>query len=102
MSGIYSTWVRILTNYEMHKTESSWEYSYTQKIFIANFLVGYLSLFFIAWIYIPFGDYVLPYLSELNISHHHKKVDFQRLHDQFVYFIVTGQVVGFFTEMAVP
>ncbi|CAO3647807.1 unnamed protein product [Cunninghamella blakesleeana] len=102
MSGIYSTWVRILTNYEMHKTESSWEYSYTQKIFIANFLVGYLSLFFIAWIYIPFGDYVLPYLSELNISHQHKKVDFQRLHDQFVYFIVTGQVVGFLTEMAVP
>ncbi|CAO3642180.1 unnamed protein product [Cunninghamella echinulata] len=102
MSGIYTTWVRILTNYEMHKTESSWEYSYTQKIFVANFLVGYLSLFFIAWIYIPFGDYVLPYLSALNISHHHKKVDFQRLHDQFVYFIVTGQVVGFMTEMAVP
>lgn len=102
MSGIYTTWVRILTNYEMHKTESSWEYSYTQKIFVANFLVGYLSLFFIAWIYIPFGDYVLPYLSALNISHHHKKVDFQRLHDQFVYFIVTGQVVGFMTEMVVP
>ncbi|KAI8099070.1 calcium-activated chloride channel-domain-containing protein [Halteromyces radiatus] len=102
MSGIYSTWVRLLTNWEMHKTETSWEFNYTQKIFVANFLVGYLSLFFIAWIYIPFGDHVLPYLIEFNISHEHQKVDFQRLRDQLVYFVVTGQVVGFFTEMVVP
>lgn len=44
MTNIYSKWVKILTNWEMHKTDASWEYSYTQKIFIANFLVGYLSL----------------------------------------------------------
>ncbi|MBM6383492.1 MAG: anoctamin [Paenibacillus sp.] len=44
MTGIYSKWVKILTDWEMHRTDASWEYSYTQKIFIANFLVGYLSL----------------------------------------------------------
>lgn len=44
MSNIYSYWVRLLNDWEMHKTESSWEYHYTQKIFIANFLVSYLSL----------------------------------------------------------
>ncbi|KAI8334279.1 calcium-activated chloride channel-domain-containing protein [Chlamydoabsidia padenii] len=102
MSGIYSKWVRLLTNWEMHQTETSWEYNYTQKIFVANFLVSYLSLFFIAWIYIPFGDHVLPYLNEFNISHDHKKVDFQRLQDQLVYFVVTGQIVGFLLEMVVP
>ncbi|CAO3589868.1 unnamed protein product [Absidia cylindrospora] len=102
MSGVYSKWVRLLTNWEMHKTETSWEYNYTQKIFVTNFLVGYLSLFFIAWIYIPFGDHVLPYLNEFNISHDHQKVDFQRLQDQLVYFVVTGQIVGFLTEMVVP
>lgn len=102
MSGIYSKWVRLLTNWEMHQTETSWEYNYTQKIFVANFLVSYLSLFFIAWIYIPFGDHVLPYLNEFNVSHDHKKVDFQRLQDQLVYFIVTGQIVGFLTEMVLP
>ncbi|KAI8146256.1 calcium-activated chloride channel-domain-containing protein [Fennellomyces sp. T-0311] len=102
MSGIYSSWVKILNNWEMHKTESSWEYNYTRKIFVANFLVAYLSLFFIGWIYIPFGDHVLPYLSDLNISHSHTKVDFQRLRAQLVYFIVTGQIIGFATEMLLP
>lgn len=102
MTKIYSKWVKTLTNWEMQKTDAQWEYSYTQKIFIANFLVGYLSLFITAWIYIPFGDYVLPYLTNLNISHEHKTVDFQRLRAQLVYFIVTGQLVGFLTEMVVP
>ncbi|RCH88112.1 hypothetical protein CU098_000888, partial [Rhizopus stolonifer] len=102
MTKIYSQWIKMLTNWEMHKTDASWEYSYTQKIFVANFLVGYLSLFITAWIYIPFGDQVLPYLAEFNISHEHKTVDFQRLRDQLVYFIVTGQLVGFLTEMVVP
>ncbi|KAI9485131.1 calcium-activated chloride channel-domain-containing protein [Zychaea mexicana] len=82
MSGIYGSWVKILNNWEMHKTESSWEYHYTQKIFVANFLVAYLSL--------------------LNISHSHTKVDFNRLRGQLIYFIVTGQLIGFATEMVLP
>ncbi|KAI8985984.1 calcium-activated chloride channel-domain-containing protein [Pilobolus umbonatus] len=102
MTNIYSVWVKALNNWEMHKTDATWEYHYTQKIFIANFLVSYLSLFITAWIYIPFGDYVLPYLVEFNINHHHETVDFQRLRAQLVYFIVTGQLVGFLTEMVVP
>ena len=44
----------------------------------------------------------MPYLAEFNISHEHKTVDFQRLRDQLVYFIVTGQLIGFLTEMVVP
>ncbi|KAI9487752.1 MAG: calcium-activated chloride channel-domain-containing protein [Benjaminiella poitrasii] len=102
MTNIYSKWVKVLTDWELHRTDASWEHSYTQKIFIANFLVGYLSLFITAWIYIPFGDHVLPYLVELNISHEHQTVDFRRLRAQLVYFIVTGQLVGFLTEMVVP
>ncbi|KAI8061390.1 calcium-activated chloride channel-domain-containing protein [Thamnidium elegans] len=102
MTGIYSKWVKILTDWEMHRTDASWEYSYTQKIFIANFLVGYLSLFITAWVYIPFGDHVIPYLVEFNVSHEHKTVDFLRLRAQLVYFVVTGQLVGFLTEMVVP
>lgn len=44
----------------------------------------------------------MPYLVQYNISHDHKTVDFQRLRSQLVYFIVTGQLVGFLTEMVVP
>ncbi|KAG0166865.1 hypothetical protein DFQ28_000410 [Apophysomyces sp. BC1034] len=102
MSTLYSNWVRVLNNWEMHKTETSWDRAYTQKIFIANFLVGYLSLFITGWIYIPFGDHVLPYLVDFNISHSHQKVDFQRLRSQLVYFVVTGQLIGFATEMLLP
>jgi anoctamin-10 len=36
------------------------------------------------------------------VSHEHQTVDFQRLRAQLVYFIVTGQLVGFLTEMVVP
>ncbi|ORE01372.1 DUF590-domain-containing protein [Rhizopus microsporus var. microsporus] len=102
MTKIYSQWMKRLNDWEMHKTSAAYEYYYTQKIFIANFLVGYLSIFITAWIYIPFGDHVLPYLVQYNISHDHKSVDFQRLRAQLVYFVVTGQIVGFLTEMAVP
>ncbi|SAM08297.1 hypothetical protein [Absidia glauca] len=102
MSGVYSKGMRLLNNWEMHQTETSWEHSYTQKIFVVNFLVSYLSLFLIAWVYIPFGDEILPYLDAFGISHDHQKVDFQRLQDQLVYFVVTGQAVGFLTGMVVP
>ncbi|CAO3671003.1 unnamed protein product [Umbelopsis vinacea] len=102
MSGFYTKWVKALNDWENHKTEASWEYSYTQKIFVANFLVGYLSLFITAWVYIPFGEHILPYLDVFNIQHNHQKVGTERLKAQLMYFIVTGQVVGFFTEMVVP
>lgn len=52
--------------------------------------------------YIPFGDHILPYLDVFNIQHSHQKVGTERLKAQLMYFIVTGQVVGFFTEMIVP
>lgn len=94
--------MRLLNNWEMHQTETSWEYSYTQKIFVVNFLVSYLPLFFIAWVYIPFGDKILPYLDDLHISHEHQKVNFQRLQDELVSFVATGQAVGFLTEIVVP
>jgi hypothetical protein len=44
MTGYYTRWVKTLNDWEMYKTSAQWEYHYTQKIFIANFLVGYLSL----------------------------------------------------------
>jgi len=102
MSAFYTKWVKALNDWENHKTESSWEHSYTQKIFVANFLVSYLSLFITAWVYIPFGDNILRYLDVFNIQHNHQRVGSERLKDQLMYFIVSGQVVGFFTEMAVP
>jgi hypothetical protein len=53
-------------------------------------------------VYIPFGEHILPYLDVFNIQHNHQKVGTERLKAQLMYFIVTGQVVGFFTEMVVP
>ncbi|CAM0139466.1 unnamed protein product [Umbelopsis sp. WA50703] len=102
MSGFYTKWVKVLNDWENHKTEASWEYSYTQKIFVANFLVGYLSLFITAYVYIPFGEHLLPYLDVFNIQHNHEKVGTERLKAQLMYFIITGQAVGFFSEMIVP
>lgn len=37
-----------------------------------------------------------------KIQHNHQKVGTERLKAQLIYFIITGQVVGFFTEMILP
>jgi anoctamin-10 len=44
----------------------------------------------------------LPYLDVFKIQHNHQKVGTERLKAQLIYFIITGQVVGFFTEMILP
>lgn len=102
ISGFYIRWSRYLNEWENHYTETDYEGALVHKIFVTNFLTGYLSLFIIAWIYIPFGDAVLPYLTIANITHEHKSVGPERLKAQLMYFVITGQIINAATEVAVP
>ncbi|RUS15773.1 calcium-activated chloride channel-domain-containing protein [Jimgerdemannia flammicorona] len=92
----------MLNDWENHRTETDYESSLVSKIFITNFLTGYLSLFLIAWVYIPFGEAITPYLTLANIPHHHKPVGPERLKAQVAYFVIVGQVINFATEVVVP
>ncbi|CAG8437654.1 6234_t:CDS:2 [Acaulospora colombiana] len=95
-----------LNEYENYETESSYEFNLTQKIFVANFLIGNLSIFFIGWIYIPFNEdigYFFQSLFELfGLSLTIKSVGPERLVTELKYFILTAQVISLFTEVILP
>jgi len=42
---------KALTNFENHRTDQGYENALTQKIFVLNFLTGYMSLFLTAYVY---------------------------------------------------
>ncbi|CAG8463169.1 14408_t:CDS:2 [Ambispora leptoticha] len=103
---VYVKIARRLNDYENNETESYHEFSLTQKIFVANFLVGYLSIFFIGWIYIPFnaeiGEFFQSIFDALGLSLTLKPVGPERLKNELKYFILTGQGISLFVELILP
>lgn len=88
----------------------------TQKIFILNFITSYLPIFLTAFVYVPFGSLIVPYLDVFSLTarpfaEHEKQlqtpndgfiINPERLRKQVVYFTVTAQVVNFAMETLVP
>ena len=88
----------------------------TQKIFILNFISDYLGIFLTAFVYVPFGSLIVPYLDVFKLTaqpfaeHEGQlkapKVGFainpERLRKQVIYFTVTAQIVNFAMENIVP
>lgn len=125
-SGIYTRISKSLTNFENHRTDESYENALTQKIFVLNFLTGYMSLFLTAYVYgihslshhllslVPFGNYIVPKLDffknvfPASISETKSatppafSINSYRLKRQLIYFAVTAQIVGFAMENFVP
>lgn len=87
--------------------------AFVQKIFVINFIVSYLPIFLTAFVYVPFGKLLVPYLDIFHVTAQHftkdGKVAIQafevnpdRLKKQIIYFTVTAQVVNFLLESIVP
>ena len=88
----------------------------TQKIFVLNFITSYLPIFLTAFVYVPFGSIVVPYLDILGltvqsfaenekqtrVSGKGFEIDPSRLRKQVIYFTVTAQIVNFALEVIVP
>ena len=88
----------------------------TQKIFILNFITSYLGIFLTAFVYVPFGSLIVPYLDVFQLTARpfatdeaqlkSPKVGFainpDRLRKQVIYFTVTAQIVNFAMETIVP
>ncbi|GJC94848.1 plasma membrane channel protein [Colletotrichum higginsianum] len=103
-----------LTNYENHRTADYHEMSLTQKIFVLNIITNYLPILITAFVYVPFGDTFVPWLERMtkaflgalgqkymddDLSFH---VDADRLRDEVIALVVTGQISGFFDENIMP
>ena len=88
----------------------------TQKIFILNFVTAYLPIFLTAFVYVPFGSLIVPYLDIFSLTarpfaENEKQltapksgfaINPSRLRKQVIYFTVTAQIVNFAMETIVP
>ncbi|KAF5019503.1 hypothetical protein F66182_8510 [Fusarium sp. NRRL 66182] len=101
-----------MTEFENHRTADLHEMSLTQKVFVLNMFTNYLPIFLTAFIYIPFGDDVVPRLEGvLNTAfasvgkkfvHQPFNLDADRLRNEVIALTVTGQISSFFEENIVP
>lgn len=105
-----------LTEFENYENESSYDAAMTQKVFIFNFICSYVPLFLTAFIYVPFGNYIVPHLDVFNLTVQpfdttdekilEAPLAFQinpdRLKKQVIYFTVTAQIVNLALETIVP
>ena len=102
----YTKIARRLNEYENYETESYYEFNLTQKIFISNFLIGYLSIFFIGWVYIPFNDEIGQFFQSFfelfGLKYKIKHIGPERLMNELKYFVLTAQVMSFFMEIVLP
>ena len=105
-----------LTKYENYETTEAYNAAITSKLFVLNFITSYLGIFLTAFVYVPFGNIIVPYLDIFRmvapISHdvdksmdqnlHAFTINPDRLRKQVIYFTVTAQVVNFALETVVP
>ncbi|KAJ4293546.1 hypothetical protein N0V90_008829 [Kalmusia sp. IMI 367209] len=99
-----------LTEYENHRTEDYYEMSLTQKIFVLQSISNYLPIFLTAFVYVPFGQTLIPHLrtyilrlagiaADPNFSFH---IDPNKLRNEVITLTVTGQVSSAIEELALP
>lgn len=88
--------------------------AFVQKIFVINFITSYLPAFLTAFVYVPFGKVLVPYLDVFQLTAQKFtaegtplptkswEINPNRLTQQVIYFTVTAQIINFATEVIVP
>lgn len=102
----------MLTGFENHRTADSHEMSLTQKIFVLNIITNYLPILLTAFIYVPFGEDVVPWLERMlrrflprlgkRFATRSFRSDVDRLRNEVIALTVTGQISSFFEENILP
>ncbi len=116
LTGILTKFAEQLTSFENYETDGAYNAALTQKIFILNFVTSYLPIFLTAFVYIPFGSLIVPYLDIFSLTvrpfaEDEKQlqapkagfaINPDRLRKQVFFFTVTAQVVNLSLEVIVP
>jgi anoctamin-10 len=115
LGGVLRSTARKLTNYENYETQTSHRTALSHKLFVMDFVTDYLGILLTAFVYVPFGKVIVPYLDVFHLTvkpfteddkHLLPQTSFQinpdRLRKQVIYFTVTAQVVNFLLELVVP
>lgn len=88
----------------------------TSKLFILNFITSYLGIFLTAFVYVPFGSLIVPYLDIFSLTvqpfaesdsqtaapQSGFEINPARLRKQVIYFTVTAQIVNLGLETILP
>ncbi|KAL2159899.1 hypothetical protein VTH06DRAFT_2032 [Thermothelomyces fergusii] len=103
-----------LTELENYRTHDAHQAAFVRKVFVINFITSYLGIFLTAFVYVPFGKILVPYLDvfHLTVQRFHAeghplptkdwKINPSRLTNQVIYLTVTAQIVNLATEFVVP
>ncbi|KAF2274077.1 DUF590-domain-containing protein [Westerdykella ornata] len=115
--SILTNFATMLTDFENYETQGAYHAALTQKLFVIDFIASYLPIFLTAFVYVPFGNIIVPYLDIFNVTVKPFAADEKqlrapkpgtftinpdRLRKQVVYFTVTAQVVNLALELIVP
>lgn len=114
INGFLETIAAAITDFENHRTDDGYEMSLTQKSFVLSIVTNYLPIFITAFVYVPFGADIIPYISGRTRKllgtfgrkyldyNHAVNVDSSRLRDEVIALALTGQVSSFFEENVIP
>lgn len=101
-----------MTEYENHRTADEHEMSLTQKVFILSIITNYLPILLTAFIYVPFGDVLVPQVKQSlvqlfpqfgsKLAFRPFASDTDRLRNEVIALTVTGQLSDFFEENILP
>ncbi|RCI14066.1 hypothetical protein L249_8052 [Ophiocordyceps polyrhachis-furcata BCC 54312] len=114
-SSILMRAATVLTERENYETVDAYHAALVQKQFVLNFFTSYMALLFTTFVYIPFGETLLPLLEfwrriaqavvsmgGKTLSTQRFQINPQRIGSQMFYLTVTAQIVNFATEVIVP
>lgn len=117
LTGLLTTTAYKLCDFENYETDSAYERSITSKTFVLQFITSYLPVMLTAFVYVPFGSIIVPYLDIFSLTvkpfaeddkqmrpptQAQFDINPARLRKQVIYFTVTAQVVNFAMEVVVP
>ncbi|OGM44725.1 plasma membrane stress response protein (Ist2) [Aspergillus bombycis] len=98
-----------LTDYENYRTQDQYDIAQTTKTFVMNFITSFLPTILTAFVYVPFGARLLPYLDVIRVGKLATAFDTRRVHidpsrlqQEVIYLSVTGQVLNFGEEVVLP
>lgn len=114
ITGALSTTAQRLNDFENYETETANGRALTAKLFILDFITSYMGIILTAFVYVPFGSVLAPYLdvfSRLFATEAARAktakggqytINPDRLRKQTIYFAVTASIVNFAMEVIVP
>ncbi|RJE23115.1 stress response protein Ist2 [Aspergillus sclerotialis] len=109
ISSVLNGMATRLTDYENYRTQDQYDLAQTQKTFVMNIITSFFPTLLTAFVYVPFGAKIVPYLDIFNVTGFNSseiqtefKVNSARLEQEVMYLSVTAQILNFGEEFVLP